>query len=160
VINFRDNRVDPGTGTILVRGELPNADWLFVPGLFVRVRVPVGAPRDQLLVPQVAVQADQRGRYVLVVGPDNTVASRPVTIGQTEGGDIVIEKGLKPEDRVIVLGVQKARPGAKVTPEAAPVPPERPPPGEESGRTGTGASPPTSGAVPPATKSLGGTTKP
>jgi RND family efflux transporter MFP subunit len=160
VINFRDSQVDPGTGTIVVRGELPNSDWLLIPGLFVRIRVPIGKPQERLLVPQVALQADQRGRYVLVVGPENTVEYRPVTPGQLEGDLIVIEKGLQPTDRVLVGGIQKARPGAKVTPQDAPAANAAQAPQPASSEVGTGASPPTSGAVPPTTASPPGSTRP
>jgi RND family efflux transporter MFP subunit len=117
VINFRDNRVDPGTGTIQIRGSLPNPHRVLVPGLYVRVRVPFGKPMPKLLVPELAVAADQRGRYVLVVKPDNTVEQRPVTTGLTTDDHlVVIEKGVAADDWVVVNGLQKARPGAPVEP--------------------------------------------
>src|SRR5205814_5501334 len=75
-INFRENRVDPGTGTITVRGELPNPSRVLTPGLFARVRVPIGSPKTRLLVPEVALGADQRGTYVLTVKDDDTVEYR------------------------------------------------------------------------------------
>lgn len=116
IINFRDNRVDPSTGTMLIRGELPNPQRILVPGLFARVRVPVGESKRRLLVPEMAVSADQRGQYLLVVKSDNTVEQRYVTVGATTEGLIIIEQGLNAEDTVIVNGLQRARPGAKVQP--------------------------------------------
>jgi RND family efflux transporter MFP subunit len=132
VLNYRDNRVDPGTGTILLRGELPNTDRTLTPGLFARVRVPFGNPQRRLLVPEVALGADQRGRFLLVVKPDDTVEYRKVVPGRPEGNLIVIEQGLKEDDRVVVNGLQKARPGAKVSPQEVP-------PGQSSATASTSA---------------------
>ena len=119
IINFRDNRVESETGTVLVRGTLPNPDRKLVPGLFARIQVPVGRPKTRLLVPETALAADQRGRYVLVVDTDDTVEQRPVQIEMNleHRGFLPIREGLTATDRVIVSGLQKARPGAKVTPE-------------------------------------------
>lgn len=119
MINFRDNRVEPETGTVLVRGTLPNSDRKLVPGLFARVQVPVGRPKPRLLVPETSLAADQRGRYVLVVDADDTVEQRPVQIevNLDHKGFLPIREGLTATDRVIVSGLQRARPGAKVTPE-------------------------------------------
>lgn len=119
VINFRDNRVESETGTVLVRGTLPNSDRKLVPGLFTRIQVPVGRPKPRLLVPETSLAADQRGRYVLVVDTDDTVEQRPVQIEMNleHRGFLPIREGLTATDRVIVSGLQRARPGAKVTPE-------------------------------------------
>jgi multidrug efflux system membrane fusion protein len=119
VINFRDNRVESETGTVLVRGTLPNPDRKLVPGLFARIQVPVGRPMPRLLVPETSLAADQRGRYVLVVNTDDTVEQRPVQIEMNleHRGFLPIREGLTATDRVIVSGLQRARPGAKVTPE-------------------------------------------
>ena len=120
VIDFRDNRVDPGTGTILLRAVLPNPDRVLTPGLFARVRAPIGKPRQRLLVPELALQTDQRGRSVLVVRADHTVEQRVVVPGAgQEGGLIVIESGLTADDWVVVNGLQRARPGSKVEPQKA-----------------------------------------
>jgi RND family efflux transporter MFP subunit len=117
ILDFRNNQVEPGTGTILLRGQLPNPDRLLTPGLFARVRVPVGSARPQLLIPEVALASDQRGTYVLVVRDDNTVESKMVKTGTTtDDGMIVILDGLQPGDWVVVNGLQRARPGAKVQP--------------------------------------------
>jgi RND family efflux transporter MFP subunit len=117
IIKFRDNRVDPGTGTVLLRGELPNPDRLLTPGLFVRIRVPIGKPRPRLLVPETAISADQRGRYVLVVRSDDTVEQRYITEGSQQPGNLTVVDGIKASDRIVVNGIQRARPGAKVTPQ-------------------------------------------
>jgi multidrug efflux system membrane fusion protein len=115
VLRFRDNRVDPGTGTILLRGTLPNPDRVLTPGLYARVRVPFGPPRPRLLVPVRALAADQRSRYVLIVAPDDTVEYRPVVTGiETDDGLVAVTEGLKPGERVVVNGLQRARPGGKV----------------------------------------------
>lgn len=118
-IDFRDNRVESETGTILLRGTLPNRDRKLVPGLFTRIRVPVGQPEPRLLVPETSLAADQRGRYVLVVKPDDTVEQRPVQIATNveQKGFLPIREGLSPDDRVIVSGLQRARPGTKVAPQ-------------------------------------------
>jgi RND family efflux transporter MFP subunit len=119
IINFRDNRVESETGTVLVRGTLANPDRKLVPGLFARIQVPVGRPKPRLLVPETSLAADQRGRYVLVVDTDDTVEQRAVQIEMNleHRGFLPIREGLTATDRVIVSGLQRARPGAKVTPE-------------------------------------------
>ena len=119
IINFRDNRVESETGTVLLRGTLPNPDRKLVPGLFARIQVPVGLPKPRLLVPETSLAADQRGRYVLVVDIDDIVKQRPVQIEMNleHRGFLPIREGLTAADRVIVSGLQRARPGAKVTPE-------------------------------------------
>ena len=106
--------VDPTTGTMTARGVLENEELTLVPGYFARVRVPVGEPTTALLIPDAALNAGQSGRYVLVVGDDNVVALRPVTAGGLQDGLRVIESGLKPDDKVIVSGLQRASPGQKV----------------------------------------------
>lgn len=117
VIDFYDNMVDPGTGTIRIRAVVENKAGILTPGLFCRVKIPIGAARDRLLVPENALGLDQRGRYVLVVEADDMVATRTVKTGmQTEDGLVVVEEGLTGNEWVIVNGLQRARPGTKVTP--------------------------------------------
>jgi RND family efflux transporter MFP subunit len=120
VLNYRDNRVDPGTGTVTIRGELPNRDRLLVPGLFARVRVPIGRPQEKLLIPETAVLTEQRGPYVLVVDSNDTVHHRSIKVGATHNGEVIVEEGLKADERIVVNGIQHARPGGKVQPETAP----------------------------------------
>jgi RND family efflux transporter MFP subunit len=108
--------VNPGTGTLAARAELPNPRRLLLPGFFVRVRVPLEETQD-LLVPSVALGSDQTGRYVLVVNAENTVEQRKVEVGPRVGELAVIEKGLKPDDRVVTGGLLRAIPGQKVDPQ-------------------------------------------
>ncbi len=113
-IDFVDNQTDPTTGNITVRGRFPNADGTLVPGLFARIKIPFTRPYDALLVPEQALAMDQQGRYLLIVKDDLTVEQRRVVVGSRSGNRTVISEGLEPNDRVVVRGVQKARPGAKV----------------------------------------------
>ncbi|BEQ14845.1 efflux RND transporter periplasmic adaptor subunit [Desulfoferula mesophila] len=116
-LDWIDNKVDPGTGTIQMRGVFPNSDGVLVPGLFVRVQVPVGVIKDAILTEDRALGRDQRGTYLLVVDQDNVVQYRPVETGPVQtDGKIVILKGLQLKDRVIINGLQRVRPGAKCTP--------------------------------------------
>ena len=109
-------QVNPGTGTLAARAELPNPSRLLLPGFFVRVRVPL-EETPAMLVPTVALGSDQSGRYVLTVNGDNTVEQRKVEVGPTMGEMTVIESGLKPDDRVVTAGLLRAVPGQKVEPE-------------------------------------------
>jgi RND family efflux transporter MFP subunit len=120
-LDYSSNRVDPSTGTIELRAVFPNDDGRIVPGLFVRVRVPYERGRS-LLVPDDAVLSDQRGRYVLVVGEKDVVEQRPVATGPLEGRLRVIASGLRPDDRVVVRGLQRARPGSPVHPTDEEIP--------------------------------------
>ncbi len=122
-LNYRSPTVDASTGTLAVRAILDNPDAVLLPGYFVRVRMPLGEQAGALLVPTVALGADQSGRYVLVVNKDNVVEQRTVEIGQREGALQVIEKGLAADDRVIVSGLLRAVPGQKVDPQTAPAAP-------------------------------------
>jgi len=116
-IEFRNNQVELGTGTIQLRGQLPNPDRLLTPGLFTRVRVPIGAAQSRVVVPETALSQDQRGNYLLIVKSDNTVETRVVKTGaSTDDGRVVILKGIQPDDVVVINGLQRARPGSKVQP--------------------------------------------
>ena len=108
--------VDPSTGTIIARGLLENADGVLLPGYFARVRVPLETGVEALLVPDVALAADQGGRYLLVIGPDHVVVQKHVTTGPLEGTLRVIETGLAADDLVVVNGLQRAVPGQTVEP--------------------------------------------
>jgi RND family efflux transporter MFP subunit len=114
VIDFVDNQLDPTSGTIRARAVFPNPERLISPGFFVRIRVPFDKPHRALLVDERALAADQRGWYLLVVDGAGTVQHRPVEIGERRDGRVVIEKGLEAGERVIVNGIQRARPGGKV----------------------------------------------
>lgn len=118
-IDYADNRVNPSTGTVTVTANFPNPDGLLLPGQFVRVAVQRGEPEERLLVPQPGVLEDMQGHYVFVVGDDDIVARKNVTLGQRHQTQWVVENGLDAGDRVIVNGVQKVRPGVRVTATAA-----------------------------------------
>jgi RND family efflux transporter MFP subunit len=110
--------LDPATGTLLVRGILPNPDRLILPGFFVRMRLPMGrVDRNALLVPDRALQTDQGGTYLLVLGSDDVVRQRYVQLGSLTGGLRVVTSGLAPEDRVVVGDLWRATPGTKVVPQ-------------------------------------------
>jgi multidrug efflux system membrane fusion protein len=112
---FIDNAVQPGSGTVKARAVTPNPDHAFWPSEFVRVRFILDMIKDALLVPSQAVQISQRGPFVFVVKPDDTVDLRPVKPGQREDGDLtVIESGVKPGETVVVTGQLALSPGAKV----------------------------------------------
>lgn len=116
-LDYAAPTVNQSTGTLAVRGVLPNANRALLPGYFVRVRVPIEESVKALLVPDVALGSDQGGQYLLVVNNDNVVEQRKVEIGPVEGSLRVIEKGLGPEDRVVIAGVLRAIPGQKVNPK-------------------------------------------
>ncbi|PXW58799.1 RND family efflux transporter MFP subunit [Chelatococcus asaccharovorans] len=116
-IDYIAPQVDPSTGTLEVRGVFPNENLSLIPGLFVRVRIPVGQPIDALLVDDTAIGRNQLGSYVLVVDANGVVQQRQVTTGRLEGQLRVIEKGIDPGDKVIINGVQRAVPGNKVNPQ-------------------------------------------
>jgi RND family efflux transporter MFP subunit len=119
VIDYIAPQVDPSTGTLRLRGVFANPNYALLPGLFAHVRVPPsqGPEKEELLVPETAFGSDQAGRYVLVVDKDNIVDKRSVTVGPAVDDLRVVEKGLAPEDRVIVAGLMRAIPGQKVNPE-------------------------------------------
>lgn len=118
-LDYRSPTIDSTTGTLAVRAVFDNPKLVLLPGFFVRVRIPLGAPQEALMVPESALGSDQSGRYLLVVDKDNVVQQRPVELGQREGTLRVIEKGVSADDRVIVSGLQRAVPGQKVEPAAA-----------------------------------------
>jgi len=120
-IAFLSNEVDPQTGTVSVYADFPNPDRLLLPGAFVTVDVRRQQPEDKPLVPVAAVQTEQSGSYVLVVGPGNKVQQQPVTLGRQIAQNYIVNKGLTGGERVIVAGVQKVRPGEVVNPTTEPV---------------------------------------
>jgi len=112
--NLLDVQVQPDTDTVLVRAQLPNPEGMLIPGGIVGVITERGAPQASLIVPQSAVQLDQAGRYVMVVGADKKVELRRITTGVEQGRDIVVSAGLKEGELVIVEGIQKVHPGQVV----------------------------------------------
>ncbi len=124
LVNFSENKLDAATGTLRVRGEIVNPrPWVLSPGLFVRVRLPIGAPHPAVLVAEDAVGSDQGRRFVYVVNPDDEVVYRPVDVGPTYGSMRAIRNGLSRGDRIIVNaeGLRRVRPGSKVAPKLAPL---------------------------------------
>ncbi len=117
-IDFVDNVIDRSTGTIRGRAVFANPNNIFTPGMFARVRVPGSPLYEALLVPDAAIGTEQVKKFVLTVNADNTVVSKYVTLGQTTSDNLrIIKDGLGPDDRVIVNGLLRARPGQKVTPQ-------------------------------------------
>jgi RND family efflux transporter MFP subunit len=121
-MDFLDNRLDVSTATLRGRAIIPNKDLSILPGQFGRVRIIGSSPYEALLIPDTAVATDQSRKIVFVVKEDNTVEARPVVLGPLDEGLRVIRDGLKPEDHVIVDGLQRARVGEKVTPKMAQAP--------------------------------------
>jgi multidrug efflux pump subunit AcrA (membrane-fusion protein) len=110
--------VDASTGTFLMRGVFENPDpIMLLPGLFVRLRIPMDEREGALLVTDRAIGSDQAGKYLLVVDEENVVQHRPVEIGALIDGLRVIESGIEASDWVVVDGLLRARPGGKVVPE-------------------------------------------
>jgi RND family efflux transporter MFP subunit len=116
-LDYVSPSLNQSTGTLAVRGVLPNPDRVLLPGFFVRVRVPFDEQNSALLVPDAALGSDQAGRYVLVVNGDNVVEQRKVQTGPLDGVLRVIESGLKGDDKVVVAGLLRAIPGQKVDPQ-------------------------------------------
>ena len=112
-IDYADFEIDPSTGTLQIRAVFNNDKGLFVPGMFVRLRIPV-QKLDALLVPEVSIQAGQAGKFVLVVGDDKIVEQRIVKTGQQEDRMRVILEGLQEKDWVIINGMRRARAGQPV----------------------------------------------
>jgi RND family efflux transporter MFP subunit len=117
VVDFANNQVNTQTGTIQLRGVFANANRVFTPGLFARVRVPVSDKYQAVLVPDRAIGTDQGQKYLLAVNDKNVVEYRAVKMGRLHDGLRVIEEGLKPGELVIVNGIQRARPGLTVDPQ-------------------------------------------
>ena len=133
-MDFVDNAIDRSTGTIRGRAVFANPNNIFTPGMFARVRVPGSPSYEALLVPDAAIGTEQARKFVLTVNADNTVVPKYVTLGQTTADNLrVIKNGLSPDDRVIVNGLLRARPGQKVTPQEE---------GKPGAAPAQGASPP------------------
>ena len=116
-MDFVDNRIDLATGTMRGRAIFPNSDLLLIPGLFAKVQLLGKGPYEAILIPEDAIGTDQSRRFVFVVDGQDLVASREVSPGRLINGFRVIEEGLFGDERIIVAGLQRARPGIQVTPE-------------------------------------------
>ncbi len=124
-LDFVDNRVDNATGTILLRATVPNPDLFIKPGLFGIVSMPATKPFQGILLPDDAVAANQDKRIVYIVGPENVIQQKDVVLGPKVDGYRVIQSGLKGDETVVVNGLSRVRPGAKVTPETIELPPSK-----------------------------------
>jgi multidrug efflux system membrane fusion protein len=121
-MNFIDNRLDSSTASLRSRAVVANTDLSILPGQFGRVRLIGSSPYEALLLPDTAIATDQSRKIVFVVKDDNTVEAKAVVLGPLDEGLRVIKDGIKAEDKVIVDGLQRARVGAKVTPQMAKAP--------------------------------------
>ena len=121
-LDFLDMAVDEATGTVSLRAEFPNPNRYLLPGQFVRAKVRAGVDTRGITVPQRAVTIGPKGASVLVIGQNNVATVRQIRVGELQGGNWVVNEGLKAGDRVIVNGLQKATPGAPVRIAGAPAP--------------------------------------
>jgi RND family efflux transporter MFP subunit len=120
-----DNRIDPATGSIVVRGLMPNPDLSLVAGAFCRVRVPTSLEYKALLVDEKVIGTDQDQKYVLLLGAGNVAEYRSIELGESVGKQRLIRKGLSLDDKIIISNLQIIRPGAPVMPlPPAPATPE------------------------------------
>ncbi len=118
VVNYFDNQLDAGTGTLQARAVFDNRDRMLAPGMFVRVRLPIGRPYQALLIPEQALGTDQGQKFVYVVDDQNRAQYRRLEVGKLERGERVVLGGITASDRVIVSGLQRVRPGEIVAPRA------------------------------------------
>ena len=114
-IDFADNQVDASTGTMKIRAVFENPKRLLTPGMFARVRIPEQAPHQAVLIPDMAILTDQNLKYVWVVDSSGSVSRRTIKLGQVTQGLREVASGLKAEDEIVIIGIQKVREGAKVS---------------------------------------------
>lgn len=126
-IDFAENRIDQATGTMRVRARFANPDLILQPGLFGRANVPGSLPHRGVMVPDEAVAADQDRRIVYVVDADGVATPKPVRTGPRIDGYRVIREGLTGDETIVVNGLMRVRPGAKVSPQLVTLPPKRDP---------------------------------
>jgi membrane fusion protein, multidrug efflux system len=132
-VEFLDNAVQNATGTVNLRATMANADRHFWPGQFVNVKLVLTTQKNAVLIPNQAAQMSQQGPFVYVVKQDDTAELRPVTLGQRQGDDVVITKGVAAGERIVLAGQLLVRPGGKVS-----VAPAAPPDGNTNGKQGQG----------------------
>jgi RND family efflux transporter MFP subunit len=125
-LDFAGTGLDTGSGTLQLRAVVANAQWVFLPGLFARLRIPLGAPTPRLMIPDRIVGNDQVGSYVLILGADRKVVQQRIETGALQDGMRAVLSGLDPDSEVIVDGLQNAVPGNAVTPTERPLVPPRP----------------------------------
>ena len=124
-MSFVDNVVDQGSGTIRGRATFANPDGLITPGQFGRIRIPGSPEYDAFLIPDSAIVTDQSRKVVLTVGADDVVTPKIIRPGPSQPGGLrIVRRGLTPEDRIVINGLIRARPGNKVTPKEGKIVPE------------------------------------
>jgi RND family efflux transporter MFP subunit len=124
-MNFVDNAIDPGSGTIRARALVSNPDLFITPGQFGRLRLPSSMEYEAMLVPDSAIVIDQSNRIVMTVAADGTVVPKPIRVGPTQPGGLrIVREGLKGDEKIIINGLVRARPGAKVTPQDGVIAPD------------------------------------
>jgi membrane fusion protein, multidrug efflux system len=126
-MDFIDNAIDRSSGSIRGRAEFDNPDGTLTPGMFARIRIAMSPPAEALLVPDTAIGTEQVRKIVYVVDAENVVQPRYVTLGRLVGGLRVVKSGLKGEDRVVINGLMRVRPGVKVAPQAGAMAAAEPP---------------------------------
>lgn len=134
-IDFSDNQLDQQTGTLRLRATVPNDDGFLTSGVFGRLRVQSSPEFEALLIPDEAIMSDQTRKVVMTIGPEDKVVPKVVEPGQLNGGFRIIKKGLTPDDKVIINGLMRARPGSQVKPQM--VDPTKP----NAGQQGAAAQP-------------------
>lgn len=122
-VEFLDNAVQNGTGTVNLRATLSNPDHHFWPGQFVDVELILSVEKQAVLIPSEATQISQQGPFVYVVKSDDTAELRPVKLGQRQGDQVVVTDGVAPDERVVLAGQMLIRPGGKVRVQASPAAP-------------------------------------
>ena len=143
-LDFSDTTVDPATGAVSLRGQIPNPDHGLLPGMYVTIRAILGQQHDVFKVPQAALQRDATGPYVLIVGGDGNVARKDVVADATQNGDWIVTSGVAAGDQVVVSGIQRVKVGqpAKGTPWQPPTPSSQPGASGTQGAATTTAPPP------------------
>ncbi len=126
-MDFIDNAIDRSSGSIRGRAEFDNPDGTLTPGMFARIRIAMAPPAEALLVPDTAIGTEQVRKIVYVLDAENVVHPRYVTLGRLVGALRVVKSGLKPEDRVVINGLMRVRPGVKVAPQAGAMAAAEPP---------------------------------
>jgi len=113
-VEFLDNAVQSGSGTVNLRATVDNPDLHFWPGQFVNVKLVLNTEKAAILIPTQATQISQKGPFVYIVKTDDTAELRPVKLGQGQGNDVVVTEGIAPNERVVLAGQMLVRPGGKV----------------------------------------------
>jgi len=120
-LEFVDNQLDSRSGSVRMRATFANSERLLAPGLFARVQIAGGAPKQQILITDRAIGTDQDRKFVYVVDKDGKAEYRAVKLGPVNDGLRVVRDGLKPGERIVVNGLQRVRPGAPVTAQTVPM---------------------------------------